>query len=194
MKQLIVAAALCMACLAKAEAPGESANMQLDYDNLVRVNWIVTDKASTQDQSKCVQRARFDLIRGETPTCHGVVLGVGDTRIAGSLIGAQGTIVMSKIDGGVIGACGAVGASRVDGKVMGYQAAAAAKCGILQNGVQAGVAVDAGESKGVQVGIVTHTAKADSRKGIQIGLINFCDNSKVPIFPFVNGPWLFGEK
>lgn len=195
MKKLIVAAALCATCLAKAEVPGEAANMQLDYDNMVRVNWIVNDNMSTQDRAKTVQRARFDLIRGETPTCHGLVLGVGQTRVAGSVIGAQGTIVMSKIDGSVIGVCGATGATRVDGKVMGMQGAVgAARCTTLQNGVQMAACTDCQESKGVQVGIVNHTAKADERKGIQIGLINFCDNSKVPVFPFVNGPWLFGAK
>lgn len=196
MKKLAIAAAVCAAAvMARAAAPGEAGKMQLDYGNMVRVNWIAMPGMSSQDTGKCVQRARFDLIHGETPTCHGGVFGIGMSRIKGSLIGLQGTIVMSKIDDGVIGACGAVGASRVDGKVMGYQGAVgAAKCTTLQNGAQMAVCTNAEVSNGVQVGIVNRTGKAHGRKGIQIGLINFCDNSRMPIFPFVNGPWLFGEK
>lgn len=198
MKKLVFALAAVAglsAMAAKVELPGEVGNMQLDYNKCVKVLWCF-NSPDMQDKStdNCVQQFRADAIRGVSKTVHGVNIGLGQTRIEGSLIGAQGTIVMSKIDGSVIGACGAVGASRVDGKVMGFQAAAAARCKTLQNGCQAGYAVDADESKGVQVGIVTHTKKADSRKGIQIGLVNFCDNSKVPVFPFVNGPWLFGEK
>lgn len=200
MKKLMLVAAVAAVSMTtfagKVAKPYASDKMQLDYGNMVKVMWCFnSNEMQNQPATKCVQRFRGDAIRGESATVHGVALGIGQTRVKGSVIGWQGTIVMSKIDGDVMGACGATGCTKVDGKVMGFQGAlGAAKCQKLQNGCQFAVCTRAEESAGVQVGIVNKTVKAEKRKGIQIGLINFCDNSKMPVFPFVNGPWLFGEK
>lgn len=167
-------------------------HFNLDYSNYTKTMWCCNaPDIQTRPADMCVQQFRGDFIRGESANVHGLILGIGQSRVKGSLLGGQLTMVMSKIDGDVLGICGAI-ASRVDGKMMGLQGGCATRCTILQNGVQYGYANDTDESRGLQLGLVNH-AKKGYRKGIQIGLINFCDNSKFPIFPFVNGAWVFGE-
>lgn len=190
MKKLVLglAAVAAMTALAREDIH----HFNLDYSNTAKVMWCCNaPDVQTKPADMGVQQFRGDFIRGESSTAHGLILGIGQSRVKGSLLGVQSTMVMSKIDGDVLGLCGAI-ASRVDGKVMGIQAGCATKCGILQNGAQCGYANDTEESRGLQLGLVNH-AKKGYRKGIQIGLINFCDNSKFPIFPFVNGAWIFGE-
>lgn len=191
MKKLVLglAAVAAMTVLAREDIH----HFNLDYSNTAKVMWCCNaPEVQNHPADMCVQQFRGDFIRGESSTAHGLILGVGQSRVKGSLLGVQATIVMSEIDGDVLGLCGAA-ASHVDGKVMGIQGGCATKCGILQNGAQCGIANDTEETRGLQLGIVNH-AKKSHRKGIQIGIVNFCDDSKFPVFPFVNGTWIFGSK